>query len=225
LLRLHAAQISVQVFVSTQEKIYAEVSRYFENTLQKFGATPNGVDWNGDVSQELRFRQFLRCLPNELVGSESTITDFGCGYGAFLSYLRNQEMRCGYLGIDCVQEMIDEALNLHGKSENCDFVCAKELSKQTDFVIASGVFNARFDFTNERWIEYVISVLKNFDQNSRKAFVFNLLTSYSDADKMRPDLFYADPSFFFDYCKRNFSKNVALLHDYGAYEFTIVVRK
>jgi len=42
---------------------------------------------------------------------------------------------------------------------------------------------------------------------------------------MREDLYYADPCFIFDYCKRNFSRNVALLHDYELYEFTIIVRK
>jgi len=29
----------------------------------------------------------------------------------------------------------------------------------------------------------------------------------------------------FDYCKRTYSRDVALLHDYGLYEFTILVRK
>lgn len=54
-----------------------------------------------------------------------------------------------------------------------------------------------------------------------------MLTKYSDADRMaeRPDLFFGDPLFFFDFCKRNFSRNVALLHDYGLYDFTILVRK
>ena len=28
-----------------------------------------------------------------------------------------------------------------------------------------------------------------------------MLTSYSDADKMRPDLYYGDPAFFFDHCQ------------------------
>ncbi|HAW53355.1 MAG TPA: SAM-dependent methyltransferase, partial [Flavobacteriales bacterium] len=47
----------------------------------------------------------------------------------------------------------------------------------------------------------------------------------SDPDRKRPDLYYGDPCFFFDYCKRNFSRNVALLHDYNLYDFTILVRK
>jgi len=52
-----------------------------------------------------------------------------------------------------------------------------------------------------------------------------MLTKYPDAARMRSDLYYADPGFFFDYCKRNFSRNVALLHDYNLYDFTILVRK
>ncbi|KAQ37574.1 hypothetical protein AJ39_03274, partial [Mycobacterium tuberculosis MD14844] len=60
---------------------------------------------------------------------------------------------------------------------------------------------------------------------SRRGFSFNCLTSYSDASKMRDDLYYADPCALFDLCKRRYSKSVALLHDYGLYEFTILVRK
>ena len=57
-----------------------------------------------------------------------------------------------------------------------------------------------------------------------KGFAFNMLTSYSDADKMRDDLYYGDPCELFDHCKRSYSRNVALLHDYGLYEFTMLVR-
>jgi hypothetical protein len=42
---------------------------------------------------------------------------------------------------------------------------------------------------------------------------------------MRPDLYYADPLFLFDYCKTKFSTLVSLIHDYPLYEFTILVRK
>jgi hypothetical protein len=59
----------------------------------------------------------------------------------------------------------------------------------------------------------------------KRGFAFNMLTSYSDADRMRSDLHYGDPCRFFDYCKRTYSKQVALLHDYGLYEFTVLVRK
>jgi hypothetical protein len=41
---------------------------------------------------------------------------------------------------------------------------------------------------------------------------------------MRNHLFYADPCEFFDLCKRRYSRNVALAHDYDLYEFTLLVR-
>jgi hypothetical protein len=63
------------------------------------------------------------------------------------------------------------------------------------------------------------------DEISTRGFSFNVLTSYSDEDKKRDYLYYADPLFLFDYCKRHFSRKVALLHDYPIYEFSILVRK
>jgi hypothetical protein len=52
-----------------------------------------------------------------------------------------------------------------------------------------------------------------------------MLTSYSDPDRMRPDLYYANPGEIFDQCKQRYSPQVALLHDYGLWEFTVLVRK
>ena len=56
-------------------------------------------------------------------------------------------------------------------------------------------------------------------------FAFNCLTSYSDPERMQPYLYYSDPLRLFDHCKRRYARDVALWHDYGAYEFMIVVRK
>ena len=58
-----------------------------------------------------------------------------------------------------------------------------------------------------------------------KCAEYNLLTKYSDKEFMQSYLYYADPCALFDLCKRRYSRHVALLHDYGLYEFTILVRK
>jgi hypothetical protein len=60
---------------------------------------------------------------------------------------------------------------------------------------------------------------------SRKGFAFNVLTKYSDRQHMKKHLYYADPAFLFDYCKKNFSKYVAVRHDYPLFEFTVHVKK
>ena len=83
----------------------------------------------------------------------------------------------------------------------------------------------KLDAEPDVWHEYVVDCLNRIWPLARRGLAFNILTSYSDPDKMRPDLYYADPRWFFDYCKRNFSPEVALLHDYGVYEFTMYVRR
>ena len=93
-----------------------------------------------------------------------------------------------------------------------------------DYSVASGIFNVRLDQSDADWREYIVRTLEQMAATSRKGFAFNCLTSYSDADHMRPDLYYADPCWLFDLCKRRFSRNVALLHDYDLYEFTMLVR-
>ena len=52
---------------------------------------------------------------------------------------------------------------------------------------------------------------------------FNLLTNY--VDYKDEDLYYADPTYYFEYCKNQFSKNVSLLHDYDLFEWTIIIKK
>jgi hypothetical protein len=100
---------------------------------------------------------------------------------------------------------------------------AEELQSQ-DFAVASGIFNVKLAVERDRWQDYVIDVIEELDALSRTGFAFNMLTAHSDPDRMRDDLYYGNPAFYFDHCIR-FSRNVALLHDYGLYEFTILVRK
>ena len=97
--------------------------------------------------------------------------------------------------------------------------------KQSDYTLASGIFNIRFRATNEDWLKYILETITVMNERSLKGFSFNMLTTYSDRDYMKEELYYGDPCLFFDHCKRNFSKNVALLHDYDQYDFTILVRK
>ena len=75
------------------------------------------------------------------------------------------------------------------------------------------------------WEAYVFETLRWLWARSRRGLAFNLLTAYSDTDRMRDYLYYPEPVKVFDFCMSNLSRNVALLHDYPLYEFTILVRR
>jgi cyclopropane fatty-acyl-phospholipid synthase-like methyltransferase len=198
-----------------------QVKSYFDKRIQEHGASPQGSDWNSEASQNIRFDQLLKVIET----NSFSLLDYGCGYGALSDYLALKGFEVDYSGFDILESAIETARAAHaGKSHRTFFFDKSKLSKY-DYVIASGIFNFRGEQSFDDWTEYTLETLKEFNRMSGKGFSSNFLTKYSDADKMRPDLYYADPGFLFDYCKRNFSKDVALLHDYRLYDFTIIVRK
>jgi SAM-dependent methyltransferase len=199
-----------------------QVEHYYTGKLHAHGATSQGVDWKSPESQWLRFEQLLKVCDT---GQKFSINDYGCGYGALVDYMTSRALQFNYHGLDLSSAMIENAREVHRDKPECDFQSAKESLAPADYSVASGIFNVKFDVERAEWEGYVLETLHTLAGLSTKGFAFNVLTSYSDPERMRADLYYADPCFFFDYCKRNFSRNVALLHDYELYEWTMVVRK
>jgi SAM-dependent methyltransferase len=195
---------------------------YFKDKLKTYGTTPGGADWNSVEAQELRFEQLSRIIRIE---KEYDLIDYGSGFGKLYDYLRDIGHQMHYYGFDFLPEMVEKGCELHPNDPTCHFTTRENELPTVDYVIASGIFNIRLNTHDFVWTEYVLSVLDRMDQLSKKGFAFNMLTKYSDLEYMKPQLYYADPCFFFDYCKQHYARNVALLHDYGLYDFTILVRK
>jgi SAM-dependent methyltransferase len=202
--------------------LLSEVASYYSNRLAEHGETPLGVDWNGQESQLLRFEQLCRIF--EAGEAPPSVTDLGCGYGALLDYLHSRHTIDSYLGVDVSEEMVFAAVNRNVKVPNARFTVGAEPDSISDYVLASGIFNVRLGRSDDEWFQYLSETLDILSEKSRKGFAFNCLTSYSDEEKKRDYLYYPDPCRVFDFCKRKYSKQVALLHDYGLYEFTILVR-
>ena len=201
------------------DDILERARSYYSSRFAAHGATPAGVDWNSAESQELRFVQLAKITDGSRAFS---ILDYGCGYGAFREWLARDGRDFDYLGFDLSGEMIEYARETSQRGRFSTDLA--ELEAQ-DFAIASGIFNVKLDVDSGRWKDYVIDVIGRLDSLSRLGFAFNMLTAHSDPERMRDDLYYGEPVFYFDHCVRNYAQNVALLHDYGLYEFTILVRK
>lgn len=200
-----------------------EVANYYAEKLSEHGDTPRGVDWNGELSQTIRFDQLCKVInPTHALFS---LNDLGCGYGALLDYLQDKHPSYTYLGVDVAKEMIEAANQRNKGVHQARFITCAKPDQQADYGVASGIFNVRLGRSDAEWFDYLQSTLDVLDQTSTHGFSFNCLTSYSDEEKKRDYLYYADPCKLFDLCKQRYSKQVALLHDYGLYEFTILVRK
>lgn len=206
--------------------ILQNVARYYTGKIIQYGPTPHGVDWKNEESQFVRFNQLLKIISKN--DDQFSLNDLGCGYGKLYELMKAANYR-GFIyhGYDLSGEMIAQARNRCGNSDNPAFylISAPNELQVADYTVASGIFNVRIEHAVDEWLEYVLQILGHMDRCSKRGFAFNCLTIYSDEEYMKDSLFYADPCLFFDYCKNHFSKNVALLHDYDLYEFTVLVRK
>lgn len=203
-------------------RVHSDIASYYDDKLRAYGETPRGVDWNGEEGQFLRFRQLSQIIS---VSKGFSLNDLGCGFGSLFDYLRGPYSDIDYLGVDVSREMIDAAKRRNASNGGARFRVAEAPDRVADFGVASGIFNVRLQHDDGAWLDHVHSTLDVLHSTSRFGFAFNCLTSYSDFDRMRPDLYYADPCGLFHRCKSRYARNVALLHDYGLYEFTILVRK
>lgn len=199
-----------------------EVADYYTAKLNQYGETPQGVDWSNEESQTLRFEKLCGIIGTS---THFSVNDLGCGYGALYDFLTNRYDLFSYSGIDFSESMVRAAEQRNKDKFQARFVLANEPDQVADYGVASGIFNVRLARSDHEWLSYLKTTLDVLNKTSRVGFAFNCLTSYSDADKMHDYLYYANPSMLFDLCKQCYSGQVALLHDYGLYEFTILVGK
>jgi SAM-dependent methyltransferase len=202
------------------KEILKDIKSYYSDKITKYGVTPKGVDWNNEYDQILRFKKLLEIIDLE----KFLIADLGCGYGRLFEYLSDYYHNFNYIGYDLSKIMIEKAKNTY---KNAKFKHIKTIDclESVDYIVASGIFNVKMKYSNKDWFSYIVKTLDLMNKNSKQGFAFNFLTIYSDKEYMREDLYYADPCFIFDFCKKKYSQNISLLHDYNLYEFTIIVRK
>ena len=197
------------------------VGHYYDGKFAAHGPSARGVDWNSPESQILRFEQLASLFADDR--ARFSVNDLGCGYGALATFLRERGYAATYAGYDLSPVMVEHARMSFRDDPHVRFREGTGLLP-ADYSVASGIFNVRLDFGEGEWATYVAETIAQLARASRKGFAFNMLTSHSDEDRKRPDLYYADPCETFEACRARFSRHVALLHDYGLWEFTIRVR-
>jgi SAM-dependent methyltransferase len=201
----------------------AGIEALYTANLAEHGTSSASVGWPDPDAQRLRFDKLAYVIAADPPDGPITVNDWGCGYGAMFRYLdeRPDVSLGGYFGYDISTDMLTAAREFVD-DPRATWIERKDVSEEADYSFVSGTFNVRMAASDETWQGYVEDTLRRLADRSRRGFAFNLLTSYVDWRK--DDLFYADPSHFFRFCRENISRYVTLLHDYPLYEWTIAVR-
>jgi SAM-dependent methyltransferase len=203
--------------------MYADVEAYYSARVAKHGATPRGVDWSCQATQNMRFVQLLKVCD---FSAPFSLNDIGCGYGALCAFLavRHAELAINYLGVDLSRAMISRARRrFRGPARR--FVIGKAAPRVADYSVASGIMNVNVGYSRELWEDFVASMLGDIRRNSRRGFAVNFVAETAVlSDAQAAVIYRTGPDPWVRHCERKLGCTVEVLDNYGMREFTLLAR-
>ena len=202
--------------------IYDKIASYYTGTVTRFGATPRGVDWTCQATQEMRFVQLLKLCD---LSRPFSLNDLGCGYGALAAFLgrRHPSAQVDYLGIDLSGAMVQRASRRYRGIPDRRFVVGDASPRIADYTLASGVMNVHPEIPQHDWEEFIRRTLSTMRQASRNGFAVNFLDS--TLVQTAPDeLYHTAPEPWISFCQQRLGCSVQVIRDYGMREFTLLIR-
>jgi SAM-dependent methyltransferase len=210
----------------TLSGVFADVEAYYGARVAKYGATPRGVDWSCQATQNLRFVQLLKICD---LSAPFALNDVGCGYGALCAYLamRHPDVRIDYLGVDLSRAMISRARR---RFQNPDrrFAIGKASPRIADYSVASGIMNVNVGRSRAVWEDFVATMLRDMRRTSRRGFSVNFVAETATAGtavaSAAVSLYRTGPGPWVRYCEQELGCAVETLSEYGMREFTLLAR-
>lgn len=197
------------------------IRRHYEDALNSSNEPGQRVGWRNSSAQTARFDAIVGVLAPI---NFSSLSDVGCGTGAFLKYLRQSGWAGHYYGTDISPEMIWEASINATKDVRATFH-EGTLPPPAEVVVASGIFNVSLGYSDAEWSSYCRDTLSSMWKAASRAVVFNMLSTDSDPNKRQANLSYFEPSEWLTYARSTFSTSIRLDQAYEMYDFTIAIFK
>jgi SAM-dependent methyltransferase len=206
--------------------LYANVESYYSARVAKHGATPRGVDWSCQATQDLRFVQLLKLCD---FSAPFSLNDVGCGYGALCAYLatRHADTAIDYLGIDLSLAMISRARRRFS-APGRRFKVGKASPRRATYSVASGIMNVNVGGSRLDWEGFVAQMLADLRRASLRGFAVNFVTDGAEdtaaADAAPTQLYCTSPEPWVRYCERELGCTVETIDGYGMKEVTLLAR-
>lgn len=194
------------------------VDRYSKRYKQ-FGYSPKALGWDKG-KQDLRYH----ILFEEFNLENKSILDIGCGFGDANKIISQKTKNYTYLGIDIVEDLINEARKVYKNRDNINFIIDDflntKLNNQFDIVVASGIFN--FKLQKEDNYIFIESFMKKAFKLANEGFAFDFLSD--KVDFQYEHTFHSSPLKILEMGYK-LSKNIILKNHYMPFEFALVVFK
>jgi SAM-dependent methyltransferase len=203
----------------------APIAVLYDVRVRECGPTARGVYWRNEEGQRLRFEILLGVLDIKDDDGGLTLTDLGCGYGAFFDFVAPRPLmrNSRYFGYDISGGMVREAAK-RIRDPRARFEQSLMATRAADYSFVSGTYNMKLDENDRDWAAYIERSLKDLWSKTRKGLAFNMLCA-TTKNRKESDLYYADWRVFRDFCTDELSPHVTVLRDYPLAEWTIYVHR
>ena len=145
--------------------------KFYKDSFNEHGPSAKGVHWDSKFTQIKRFEILTNFFKDDL--PNSSIIDVGCGYGEYLTYLKEENINPNiYLGIDCEKFILDITSKKFEKNVFIRCNILKDEIPYADYLLCSGALNilSQIDF---------LEAIENCYRAANKGFAFNFLIPHS----------------------------------------------
>lgn len=140
-------------------------SHFYNEVVERHGATARGVHWNSQQTQYKRFEILLGMID---LTDEVSVVDAGCGFAELYLYMEHRgTLPHSYVGLEVMETMVEAAR----KRVACEIrVCDVLFDPlpEADYYVCSGAMNILTREETRRFIRRCLNA-------STKGFVFNIL--------------------------------------------------
>ncbi|MES2142229.1 MAG: class I SAM-dependent methyltransferase [Pseudomonadota bacterium] len=199
-----------------------QLANHYRKTFYEHGPTPKGVDWKDYETSLIRYNQMFKLFLNTHTKIE--VLDLGCGYGAFLEFLKIKKIKFNYFGIDVVAQMIDYAKKKYSEKEfKCIDIFDMPLNKKFDYIVCNGILTQKLDVRLNDMNFFLKKIIRRMFNLSTIGICFNVMSTH--VNFFSPNLYYKSPSEMLFYCLSEITSKVRIDHSYGLYEYSVYLYK
>lgn len=182
-----------------------------EDLVNRFDAMVNSVNW-AEYSSDRKLR----------------ILDIGCGPGFLLDYFQHRGLidHVDYTGIDLNPEILTSAQERWPQHRfECRDIRQSPYPKDAfELAVLCGVFTVKFTLPQAEMLSLTVETLKATWGSVTECLAFNVMSKHVDWE--REDLFHLPCDEAIALIRNELgTRQMSILHDYGLYEYTCVVRK
>ena len=186
--------------------VEATIAQKYNKRFTKLGAVPEASLWFSKERQLVRFKLIADVVAKKRPKENFSITDIGCGYGAFVPYLfqRFPNEDFTYTGFEIAEKPLNYCIKTYKRS-NVVFKMGSLPKKHSDFSIMSGTYNYAPVLNPKVWQAYLFKNLSQIWSYSRFGVIFNLSVA-SEAKITSQNISYFSQENVMRFCQNELGK-------------------